>query len=229
MQRQLPLDFEFNNEMTFSSFVAGNNEQVVDALKKLAFESSDSYLYLWGGSGAGKSHLLQAVCQSVALQKKLVALIPLSLHQQLSPEITDGLEQLPLVCIDDIGSIAGQPQWEEALFHLFNRVRDSGSHLLISGDLPPAQQSLQLNDLRSRLGWGLVLQLQPINDKQKILALQKRAHIRGMELNDELGQFLLSRYSRDMASLMKLLDTLDEASLSEQRRLTIPFVRQCLQ
>ena len=96
---------------------------------------------------------------------------------------------------------------------------------MISGSLAPAQLDLKLADLKSRLGWGLTLQIKPLNDMQKLAVLQKRAMLRGMELNDESGQFLLKRYSRDMDDLLRLLDILDKASLSEQRRLTIPFIR----
>lgn len=229
MSYQLPLDFEFNNELTFDSFVTGGNAEAVDVLQRLTMELTEPYVYLWGGAATGKSHLLQAVCQSFASLQKPAAMIPLAQHQQLAPEILDGLEQLSLVCIDDIDCIAGLAEWEEALFHFFNRMRDSANKLLISGGASPAQQTLRLNDLKSRLAWGLVLQLRSLEDGQKVEALRKRALIRGMELNDEVGQFLLARYSRDMVSLMNLLDVLDEASLREQRRLTVPFVRQYLQ
>jgi DnaA family protein len=71
-----------------------------------------------------------------------------------------------------------------------------------------------------------VLQLKPLNDDQKLAALQKRAALRGLELNNDAGRFLISRYSRNLCELFALLDKLDHASLSEQRRLTIPFLRR---
>jgi len=228
MRHQLPLQFEFNNEMTFDSFQVGNNQEVLSSLQLLIQGVSDSCLYIWGGASVGKSHLMQAVCQSMAAQGKPISYIPLNIHQQLSPLMLDGLEQLPLVCIDDVENIAGLGAWEEGLFHLFNRVRDQGGSLLISGNTPPAQLPLQLLDLKSRLGWGVVMQISALSDEQKIVALQTRAEIRGMGLSDEVGRYLLNRYSRDMLRLMGLLDVLDAASMSEQRRLTIPFVRQYL-
>jgi len=228
MRHQLPLDFEFNNELTFDSFVADSNRETIDALQKMVSDAGEAYLYLWGAAGVGKSHLLHAVCQSIASLGKPVALLPLQYHDQYTPAILEGLENLALVCIDDIHAVAGKYDWEEALFHFFNRMHAKKTRLLVSASCPPAQLTMQLSDLKSRLTWGLVLQLRTGDDRQKMEVLQKRAQIRGMELNDEVGRFLITRYSRDMLSLMKLLDVLDEASLSEQRRLTIPFIKQYL-
>ena len=228
MQHQLPLEFEFNNELTFQSFFAGPNAEAVASLQNIGANAGESYIYLWGTTGSGKSHLLQAVCQRVAMSGKPVALLPMQFHEQYSPAMLEGLENLALVAIDDIEAVARQSVWEEALFHLFNRMHARKTPLLISARTSPPQLPVELADLKSRLAWGLVLQLRVLTDEQKILALRKRAQIRGMELNDEVGQFMLSRYSRDMPGLMNLLDVLDKASLREQRRLTIPFVRQYL-
>lgn len=225
MQQQIPLGFKFNNEATFKTFVVADNAQAVQAIQSLGQEVNEHYIYIWGAQGVGKSHLLQALCQQYAEQHKPVALLDLENNDQYSPLMLDGLEKLSLVCIDDIQSVAANAEWEEALFHFFNRMRDHSIPLLISGSQPPAQLDLQLNDLKSRLGWGLTLQIKLLDDTNKLQALQKRASLRGMELSDESGQFLLSRYSRDLIDLFSLLNELDKASLSEQRRLTIPFIK----
>ena len=232
MQQQLPLGFKFNNENTFNTFVSGANAEAVQAIQKLGQEVDEqgvnAYIYIWGGQGVGKSHLLQALCQQYAEQQKPVALLSLAHSSQYSPKLLDGLEKLSLVCIDDIQNITANAEWEEALFHFFNRMRDNKIPLLISGSQAPVQLNIKLNDLKSRLGWGLTLQITPLDDEHKLKALQKRASLRGMELNDESGRFLLSRYSRDLNDLFNLLDKLDKASLREQRRLTIPFIKQYL-
>ena len=149
-------------------------------------------------------------------------------NQQYAPQMLDGLETMSLVCIDDIHCIVGQTDWENALFHFYNRARDSSTPLVITGDRPPAQLNLDLPDLKTRLAWGLVLQLQEISDQEKLQALQLCAKHRGMELGNDVGEYMLRRHSRDMVNLMELLDKLDKASLTEQRRLTIPFVKQFL-
>ena len=226
MQLQIPLDFTFNNEINFDAFVAGENTVVIMAIQALGQETGERFIYLWGREGSGKSHLLQALCQSYADQHKPVALLALQEKDQYSPRILEGLEQLSLVCIDDVQLIAADAEWEEALFHLFNRTHDRNTPLIVTGSTPPAQLTLQLHDLQSRLGWGLILQLKPLSDDQKLVALQHRAASRGLELGNDVGRFLLNRYSRDLRELFALLDKLDHASLSEQRRLTIPFLRQ---
>jgi DnaA family protein len=226
MPQQIPLGFTFNNEISFNSFVVGESQEAFNAVRKLGAEGDEHFIYLWGKQGLGKSHLLQSLCQVYGEQNKPVAFLALSEKEHYSPLMLDGLEQLSLVCIDDVHGIAGDGNWEEALFHFFNRAHDRRTPLIITGNVPPVQLPLRLGDLKSRLGWGLVLQLKPLRDEQKLRALQTRADLRGLELSDEVGQFLLSRYSRDLGELLALLDKLDHASLSEQRRLTIPFLRR---
>ncbi|WP_455223523.1 DnaA regulatory inactivator Hda [Kaarinaea lacus] len=226
MPKQIPLGFSFNNEITFDSFVIGENAEPVKSVQGLGVGGNEHFIYLWGKQGSGKSHLLQALCQTYSEQKKPAAFLALREKDQYSPLILDGLELLSLVCIDDVNAVAGNSIWEEALFHFFNRAHDRKTPLIITGSAPPAQLSLKLDDLKSRLGWGLVLQLKPLQDDQKLVALQTRAGLRGLELSKEVGQYLLSRYSRDLGELFALLDRLDHVSLSEQRRLTIPFLRQ---
>jgi len=226
MSQQIPLGFTFNNEISFRSFVVGENQEAFKAVQKLSAGGDEHFIYLWGKHGSGRSHLLQSLCQFYGEQNKPAAFLALSEKEQYSPLILDGLERLSLVCIDDVHAIAGDASWEEALFHCFNRAHDSKTPLIITGNVPPVQLPLRLDDLKSRLGWGLVLQLKILRDEQKLQALQTRAGLRGLELSDEAGQFLLSRYSRDLGELFVLLDKLDHASLSEHRRLTIPFLRR---
>jgi DnaA family protein len=231
MQQQIPLGFHFNDEVTLESYRPGPNVEALDAVRQLTAQAAEPFVYLWGRNGVGKSHLLQASGLAVTRQNRPVALITLRDHEQYPPQILQGLEQVSLVCIDDVDVIentANQAAWEEALFHLFNRVRDCATPLLVTASVPPAQLNLQLNDLKSRLGWGLTFQLRSISDDQKIAVLQQRAQHRGMELNAEVGRYLVTRFSRDMGSLMALLETLDNVSLAEQRRLTIPFVKQAI-
>jgi DnaA family protein len=228
MSQQIPLGFTFNNEISFETFVVGENAEAVRALQLLGNEGQERFIYLWGKQGSGKSHLLQALCQACGEQNKPVAFLALNDKHQYSPLMLDGLEQLSLVCIDDVEAIANDSAWEEALFHFFNRAYDCRTLLVITGPAAPAQLRLKLQDLKSRLGWGLVLQLKPLRDEQKLVALRTRATLRGLELTTDVGQFLLSRYSRDLGELFALLDRLDKASLSAQRRLTIPFLRQLI-
>lgn len=228
MQHQLPLEFKFNNEYTFESFVVGPNGEIVEVLKKFNTGDDNPVVYFWGKSGVGKTHLLQAVCQSQAFNEKPVAMVPLESGEMCSPEMLDGLERMSLVCIDSLQTVSGNPEWENALFHFYNRACELSTPLVMCGDAPPGQLGLSLPDLQSRLGWGLVFQLKELSDEEKITAMRQRAQVRGIELSDEVGEFLLRRHSREMTALIALLDGLDKASLAHQRRLTIPFVKQYL-
>lgn len=231
MRQQLPLEFKFNDELTFDSFVAGGNEELLTALQSLGRSVDYPSLFIWGRRGLGKTHLLQAICQSDDFSNAPVAMLSLqdTNNDGYSPQMLQGLEQMALVCIDDVQAIAGESDWETEMFHLYNRARDRATPLVVTGDSPPAQLNIELPDLRTRLGWGLVFQLHDISDDEKLQVMRQRARHRGMELNNEVGEYLLRRYSRETHDLMRLVDELDKASLTEQRRLTIPFVKQYLE
>jgi DnaA family protein len=125
--------------------------------------------------------------------------------------------------------VAGDEPWEMAIFNLYNRILESGkTRLLITGDCPPRQLNLGLPDLASRLDWGQIYKLQPLSDEDKLQALQLRARLRGFEMPEDVCRFLLKRLDREMRSLFMTLDQLDHASITAQRKLTIPFVKEIL-
>jgi DnaA family protein len=142
--------------------------------------------------------------------------------------VLPGLERLDLVCLDDIDALAGREEGERALFHLFNRMRESGSVLLVAASAPAQQCGFRLPDLVSRLGWGLTYRLRSLDDGAVLAALLHRARARGLELSEETAVFLLKRIPRDLPTVFSALDRLDEAAMVEQRRLTIPFVKSIL-
>ena len=135
--------------------------------------------------------------------------MPLDKRTWFVPEVLDGMEHLSLVCIDNIECVAGDELWEMAIFDLYNRILESGkTRLLITGDRPPRQLKLGLPDLASRLDWGQIYKLQPLSDEDKLQALQLRARLRGFELPEDVGRFLLKRLDREMRSLFMTLDQL---------------------
>jgi DnaA family protein len=218
---QLPLQIKLSDTATFDNFFAAGNQELVALLQ----QGSEPCVYFWSAFPAGKTHLLQALCREHANQS---IYLPLGEFEQLSPSMLEGLEQFNVICLDDVQCIAGNPAWEEALFDLYNRAREAGSRLVVSGCATPAQLSLQLADLVSRLNWGPVFQVHSLNDEQKMQALQMRAELRGFSVPDEVAKYLINHYPRDMRSLFDMLDSLDDATLQAQRKLTIPFVKQYL-
>ena len=224
--KQLPLNLHWLDYATFANFFIGDNREAVTYLQNL-WVMPERSVYLYGNAGSGLSHLLQACCQMATEHGKTAAYLSLQ-RPEFSPEILDGLEQLDLLCIDDVQVIAGQRPWEESLFHLYNRVLSSSAHLVIASQSTIKQLPWGLPDLASRLAASVIFQIKLLSDEQKIQALQQRAKVRGLELPQEVGRFLLNHFPRDMPALFAALEQLDLASLAAGRRLTVPFVKEVL-
>ena len=231
---QIPLALQVDEDATFENYVVSNgndskdsNAVVLQSLKWQIEQANEQFIYLWGSAGVGCSHLLKA---SIHCAKQLglqTLYLPLREWLQFSPQqCMAQAEDQQLVCIDDIDAVAGKREWEEALFYLFNRIRDNGNRLIIAGKKPPAEIPIMLPDLSSRLAWGIVFYISELSDEDKSIALQQRASAAGIELTAEVAQYIMTRSARDIRTLFTCLDQLDRASLSAQRKLTIPFVRQ---
>jgi DnaA-homolog protein len=223
--RQLPLKLTLRDDATFHNFYPGDNEFVLSYLQNFVAGRGDSFVYLWGPAGTGRTHLLQACCQ--AIPKASAVFIDLA-EPHLETAILQELDSCSLICLDNIDAVLRRCGWEIALFNLYNQSRDRGGKLLISALLPPPQLFCRLADLSSRLAAGLVLGLKLPTDEQKLSALQLRAKHRGLELSSDAGNFLLNHYPRNLHDLFSALETLDKEALSAKRRLTIPFIKQVL-
>lgn len=228
MNEQLALGLQLQDSARFSNFVAGDNSELLECLEGLAPAPGGAQVFCWGKPGSGRSHLLQACCHRLSRQGAGTAYLALDDIEGLPTALLDGWEHQAVVCLDNIESLAARPAWQEAVFHLYNRLRDSGNSLVVSADCAPAHLPLALPDLKSRLGAGLVYQLRSLNEAQSLEALQLRADRRGFELPEETGRYLLKRVPRDLPALMTMLERLDAASLAARRRLTIPFVKTAL-
>lgn len=226
--QQLSLPIYFPDDETLESFYPGNNGQLLNAIRASLERPGDS-LYFWSSKGGGRSHLLHASCAEMSARGEAVSYLPMERRHLLKPELLEGMEYLALVCVDNIEVIAGDREWEVALFDLYNRVREQEvARLFIAGNRTPRQLSLGLPDLVSRLEWGPIYKLLPLADGEKLAALKMRAHLRGFDLSEDVGHFLLKRLKRDLRTLFVTLDRLDQASITAQRKLTIPFVKKIL-
>lgn len=224
--RQLPLSVRLPDTARLASFVRGANEEVVHLLESIG-SGTPRTIWLWGRTGSGKTHLLQAAC--AAMGERGATACYLEPGPDSSPEQIEGCEALDLVCLDGVEQIAGAAAWNAALFRLHTLMQDGPGRLLIASTPPPSAVEFVLPDLRSRLLAASVHQLHELEDSDLVAALQCRARRRGLELGDEAAQYLVHRLPRDMHSLMAVLDELDLASLAAQRRLTVPFLRQALE
>jgi DnaA family protein len=222
---QLALPLRLADHAVFGSFLSSGNEALVATLVELAAGGNQG-CWLWGAAAAGKTHLLQAVCDRAGDRSVYV---PLAMLADAGPELIDGLASRELICLDDLDAVAGDPSWESALFDLCNQILDADHCLIVSASMSARECPVALPDLQSRLARLPVFQVHALGDDDRVSALQLRARHRGLDLPDDTARYLLKRSRRDMASLYALLDKLDLEALRAQRRLTIPFVKGVLE
>lgn len=230
--QQLSLGVSLNDDATFDNFFAPvltPNAQILAAMRAQIATANEPFIYLWGAPGCGLTHLLQAACHYAQTFGKSFQYLPLRDLAGYAPdELFNGLEDLDLVVLDALDEVIARADWEQALFNLFNRLRDAGKLLLVAAVHGPQELNVGLPDLKSRLQWGATFHVHSLDDEQKQQALQFRARARGLELSDEVATYIIQRLPRDMNELFWQLNRLDHASLAEQRKLTIPFVKKIL-
>ncbi len=220
--RQLALGVKLRDDVNFDSFLEGGNAELVAVLRA----ATAPLVWLWGPHGSGKTHLLQAACVAA---RAGVAYLPLARGAGLSPAALAGFETAGVLCIDDADEVAGDPLWERALFALFNASVERGTRLIFAAGAAPRSRSWVLDDLRSRAAACAVYHVRELDEAGRVEVLRRRAQRRGLELPAETAEYLMKRTTRDLCSLLAVLDALDEASLAAQRRLTLPFIRAALE
>tara|TARA_R110000751_G_scaffold55346_1_gene118656 strand:- start:47241 stop:47960 length:720 start_codon:yes stop_codon:yes gene_type:complete len=231
VSNQLTLPIGLKDTESFASFIPGKNAQVCSHLTELfrQFETdkhTNWLTYLFSDSGLGKSHLLYATCQQAELAGQSSVYLSFNEKQQMSPDVLQGLEQYRLICLDDIEKLQGDSGWQIAVFDLINKVKEQNdSCLVITGNQPPNQLTLELPDLISRLSWGTSFQLYSLTDTQRQEALIVKAQHRGLNMSKDVAKYLINHWQRDMPALIESLDILDQQSMQQQRKLTIPFVK----
>lgn len=225
---QIPLELKLPARAELEDFIAGNSNEITTAVKQVVGSSQHEFLYIWSAERCGKTHLLSALCSLAERSDQTAIYLPMQQVNELSPEIFEDLETADIICIDDIDLIAGHSDWELAVFNLYNRLRDGNRKLVVTSHTSPASIAVTLPDLKSRLAWGISLGIASLHDSDKKHILQIRADNIGMELSDEAVSYLLNHHSRDLGSLIKILDKLENASLIEKRKVTIPFLKDQL-
>jgi DnaA family protein len=223
---QLAFPPPINHRIRFENFFWQNNTILRDTLlSSLSLHPhTERIFYLWGEQGSGKSHLLQASCQLTPC-----AYLPLKELIRVGPEILENLEHLNLIAIDDCDHVAGNQEWEEALFHCYNKVlTQEKTRLLFASTKPLATLNIHLPDLRSRLSAAMIFHVLPLDEAACLALLEERAHIQGLELPEEVKHYLMRRFPRNPGQLLEIFEKLDKAAWQEQRKLTVPFVKKTL-
>jgi len=218
---QLALPIQAPTPPTLDNFVCGRNLEALAALRALASHSDgQTFIYLWGSTGSGKTHLLKGL--STALDTHCA-----TPHVFLDAQVdrSSPLDGAHKLLIDNIQ--AASPSLGESIFHAWNRIREHSGFMVCSGDSPPAQLPLA-PELSSRLAWGQVYRLHHLNDEEKWHALRLKATADAIPISDDALSYLLLHTDRDLPSLMHTLERLDDLSLSSQRSISVPIVRAYL-
>ncbi len=217
MTRQLALKFRLDDHTRLDDYVGEAGSKLVQL---------SGFIYLSGSKGSGKSHLLQGICHRAVSEGLTTLYLPaLSV---LEPGVLEGLEQVDLICLDDIDAVIELADWQRALFHLINAVKDAGHTLIISSSAPVSALKLELGDLDSRIKGAYLLSTDLLDDEQKLEVIGLKARRRGFDMSQEVCRFILGRSQRDMHHLARLVDQLDEETLRRQKKVTIPFVKAAL-
>ncbi len=208
---QIPLQLEPRRPDRFEDFIVGPNKNSLAAVRQLLHEPGSS-LFLSGPEGSGKSHLLNALCHSARKIGLGAFYIALKRLPQEAAAGLEGLQVLDLICVDDLDAVAGNPEWERALFRCFNDVRSANGRLLVSSNQPLSSLRFSLPDLASRLAWGVRQSLQVPDDEGKQEILQQRARTLRIEVPPDVQSYLLKHSKRDMASLLTVLEQLKDVA-----------------
>jgi DnaA family protein len=221
--KQIALDIGMARGPTLAGFFAGPNEAALKHLQLWAGSPTRSPVptYLWGDGGSGKTHLLKAVAESLREQGAACGWLDASIAQP-----PDFSENWAVVLLDDVHLYTAVQQ--HAAFNWFINAQSLQRGVLAAGALPPADLKLR-EDLRTRLGWGHVFQLQVLSEPERRAVLRQAADARGVFLGDEVMDFMLTRFSRDLGSLMQLLEQLDGYALQTKRAITIPLIKSMLE
>lgn len=221
--KQIVLDIGLARAPTLSSFCAGSNEAALAHLKLWAGNPTRSPVptYLWGTHGSGKTHLLKAVQETLRGQGATFGWLDAGM-----PEPPEFSERWAVVLLDDVQLYSAVQQ--HAAFNWFVNAQTLQRGVLAAGQLPPADLKLR-EDLRTRLAWGHVFGLQVLSEPERRAVLRQEADARGIFLGDEVMDFMLTRFTRDLGSLMQLLGQLDGYALQTKRAITIPLIKSMLE
>ena len=229
---QMPLKIGLRDDACFQTFVTEKESIAValNALQAALLKNSGNAFYLYGKGGVGKTHLLQAACRFVTEKESASVYLPMSDDGlPLIPDVLHGLEQTPLVCLDDMNHLIGNAKWEIALANLITKSSVQGHTIILSGEKAINDWDICTQELAKALMNVLPIAMQGLEEKAEVIeALQRHSAKMGFELPNEVGNFLVKQFSSDLQELLAVLKLLEQATLVEKRRLTLPFVKQVL-
>jgi len=224
---QLPLAVQLRPDAQLSSLYSEPNQWIIQWLNTAWVSQTEQFCWIDAGSGAGLSHVLQAIAQQAEQQQKLVFYLSFKQDSQLAPDLLRELPAFDVLCLDDVDDVLGQPDWDLALLHCFNEMRAQHKQLVMGSHqaLTDLQQRV-LPDLWSRLSWGMRMHWH--RPEHWSAVIEHVALARGLLLDAGTCQYIATRAPRDWPKIMEILQELDQAALVAKRRVTVPFIRQVL-
>ncbi len=189
---------------------------------------AEAQIGLWGSAASGKTHLLNASADYARQSGKVFQIYDAVQLQHCAASAFDGYSDCDVLAIDNLDAIADSPEWEAFFYQVINRCRDGEFRFLFALSDKPENLPIRLNDFRSRLQWGLMLQLPSSGDAEIREIMRRRASLLGIELSTEVIAYLMTHHPRDLSAQMSILRQLDQTSLSQQRKITIPLVKTAL-
>jgi DnaA family protein len=226
--KQIALPLSLDRQFSFENFVADRAEIIISNLQAQILGKGEIQLGLWGAAATGKTHLLNASADFARKNGVLLQIYDGLQLCQCDADEFEGFSHCDVLAIDNLDAIAGNVAWEACFYQVINRCRDGEFRLLFSLTDKPTALTTRLDDFRSRLQWGLLLQLPQVGDPEIRQILRRRAQLLGIDLSAEVISYLMNHHVRDLAQQISILRRLDGISLSQQRRVTIPLVKQAL-
>jgi len=223
--RQIPLDFKNTKIKTFKDFIIGKNQTLFESLNSFA-QSMESLYYLWGETGSGKSHLLQAFINSISIDNKTAVIFKSAELMERKNVLL--IEMFDYICIDNIEDIAENTILEEALFFWINETKQAKKKIILAGQISNKSPNWKLPDLRSRIQSGRTHELKSLDRKGVLLVFKKLAQEKGIVIDERVNGFLEKNCPMNLSFLHKLLGYLDEITLVERKQVTIPLLKKIL-
>jgi len=226
--KQIALPLSLDRQYSFENFISDRADLIVASLKALIQGDGEAQIGLWGTTASGKTHLLNASADYARQKSVVLQIYDAKQLLQCDANEFEGFSHCDVLAIDNLDAIAGNAEWEACFYQVINRCRDGDYRFVFAMTHRPEDLETTLDDFRSRLQWGLMLQLPSSDDIEIRQILRKRAQLIGIELAEDVISYLMTHHARNLATQMAILRRLDGASLSQQRKVTIPLIKQAL-
>ena len=219
---QLGLPIALNVQMSLDNFVA--NEQAQSLIERLFSNDTGAEVYIYGDSGSGKTHFLQAAIFNAIEQNKTAVFV--DCLEEIPDYLIEMVADFHWLAIDNIGHATEDRQ--QLLFDLYNRARQANVIILVSGTSLPSELDL-MKDIKTRLSLATVFQLEVLDDKQTKEVLSNQMSERNMSIDEKVYSYLFKHYSRDINKLLDAISHLDKASMQAKQAISIPLVKKVLE